>query len=98
VEKHSQEEINQAESSKQGYGPKWGCFADDGEATCIKHIKYSNNDVTVDNTSFRYELISCIFGALLTKALLWVEPGFDVDCDEFGFAMLPSPADRYTES
>jgi hypothetical protein len=61
-------------------------------------------EATVGHTSFKYELISSTFGAMLTEALLWDEQGFDeVDCDELGFnitgfAAFLSSANRSTES
>jgi hypothetical protein len=69
--------------------------------------KYFNqqlpNDATVGHTSFKYELISSTFGAMLTEASLWDEHGFEeVDCDELGFNVTGfdaflSSANRSTE-
>jgi hypothetical protein len=53
---------------------------------------------TVSNTSIRYELISCILGALLTQVLLRDGAGCDSECDGLDSVLLPSPAGRSTES
>jgi hypothetical protein len=50
-------------------------------------------DVTVSNTSFKYELISSIFGVIFPEDLLCDELGFDkADCDDFCLAVFPSSA------
>jgi len=55
--------------------------------------KTLTKDVTVSNTSFKYELISSIFGVIFPEGLLWEELGFDrADCDEFCSAVCPSSA------